>query len=52
MSAIFAIRGGWGCARILPLLDWDTIRRNPKVVTGYSDVTAPPLRPAGAQPAS
>jgi muramoyltetrapeptide carboxypeptidase len=39
VSAIFAIRGGWGCARILPLLDWDTIRRNPKVVTGYSDVT-------------
>jgi len=40
VSGIFAIRGGWGCARILPLLDWDTIRRNPKVVTGYSDVTA------------
>jgi len=39
VSAIFAIRGGWGCARILPLLDWDMIRRNPKVVTGYSDVT-------------
>jgi muramoyltetrapeptide carboxypeptidase len=39
VSAIFAIRGGWGCARILPLLDWDAIRRNPKVVTGYSDVT-------------
>lgn len=40
VSAIFAIRGGWGCARILPHLDWDTIRRNPKVVTGYSDITA------------
>ena len=39
VSAIFAIRGGWGCARILPLLDWDAVRRNPKVVTGYSDVT-------------
>ena len=39
VSAIFAIRGGWGCARILPLLDWDKVRRNPKVVTGYSDVT-------------
>jgi muramoyltetrapeptide carboxypeptidase len=39
VSAIFAIRGGWGCARILPYLDWDRIRRNPKVVAGYSDVT-------------
>jgi muramoyltetrapeptide carboxypeptidase len=39
VSAIFAIRGGWGCARILPLLDWETIRRNPKVVMGYSDLT-------------
>jgi muramoyltetrapeptide carboxypeptidase len=40
VSAIFAIRGGWGCARILPLLDWDVIRRHPKVLTGYSDITA------------
>ena len=39
VSAVFAIRGGWGCARILPYLDWDSIRRNPKVVAGYSDVT-------------
>jgi muramoyltetrapeptide carboxypeptidase len=39
VSAIFAIRGGWGCARILPLVDWDAVRRNPKVVTGYSDLT-------------
>ncbi len=39
VSAIFAIRGGWGSARILPLLDWDRVRRNPKVVTGFSDVT-------------
>jgi len=40
VSAIFAIRGGWGCARVLPYLDWPAIRRNPKVVTGYSDITA------------
>jgi muramoyltetrapeptide carboxypeptidase len=39
VKAIFAIRGGWGCARILPLVDWDAVRRNPKVVTGYSDLT-------------
>lgn len=33
-------RGGWGSARVLPHLDLDTIRSNPKVLVGYSDVTA------------
>ncbi|MEM7502593.1 MAG: LD-carboxypeptidase [Pseudomonadota bacterium] len=36
---IFA-RGGWGSARVLPLLDFDIIARNPKVLLGYSDATA------------
>lgn len=36
---IFA-RGGWGSARILPLLDFDAIANNPKVLLGYSDATA------------
>ncbi|MDE1918748.1 MAG: LD-carboxypeptidase [Sphingomonadales bacterium] len=40
VRAIFAIRGGWGSARLLPLLDWDLIRANPKLVVGSSDVTA------------
>jgi len=40
IRAILAIRGGWGCARILPLLDYDRIRSNPKIIVGYSDVTA------------
>ena len=40
VAAVHAIRGGWGSARLLPYLDFDTIRRNPKVVIGYSDVTA------------
>ena len=40
IDGVFAIRGGWGCARILPLLDYDTIARNPKVLMGYSDITA------------
>jgi muramoyltetrapeptide carboxypeptidase len=40
VSGIVAVRGGWGCARILPLLDFETIRRNPKVLIGYSDITA------------
>lgn len=40
VRAVFAVRGGWGGARILPLLDWKTIRANPKLLIGFSDVTA------------
>ena len=40
IAGIHAIRGGWGSARVLPYLDFDTIRRNPKVLIGYSDITA------------
>jgi len=40
VKGVFAVRGGWGCARILPHLDYDLIRRNPKVLVGYSDITA------------
>ena len=32
--------GGWGSARVLPLLDFDLIRANPRVLAGFSDVTA------------
>jgi muramoyltetrapeptide carboxypeptidase len=40
VSGIVALRGGWGSARLLPLLDYDVIRANPKVLLGYSDITA------------
>ena len=40
VRAIFAVRGGWGSARILPYLDWKTIRANPKLLIGFSDITA------------
>lgn len=40
VDAVFAFHGGWGTARILPLLDYDAIRQNPKIVLGYSDITA------------
>src|SRR3954468_3879555 len=40
VAAVHAIRGGWGSARLLPYLDYETIRRNPKVLIGYSDITA------------
>jgi muramoyltetrapeptide carboxypeptidase len=40
VAAIHPIRGGWGSGRVLPYLDFDVIRRNPKVLLGYSDITA------------
>ncbi len=40
IHAIFAVRGGWGSARILPHLDWAAIRANPKLLVGFSDITA------------
>jgi muramoyltetrapeptide carboxypeptidase len=40
VQAIFTGMGGWGCGRILPLLNYDTIRNNPKIIMGFSDITA------------
>ena len=35
----FVLRGGFGLTRILDRLDYEALRRDPKVVAGYSDVT-------------
>lgn len=40
IRAVFSISGGYGCARLLPLLDWKAIRASPKLLIGYSDITA------------
>jgi muramoyltetrapeptide carboxypeptidase len=40
VKAIVAATGGYGAARILPYLDPDVFRRNPKLFVGYSDITA------------
>ena len=40
VKAVVAIRGGWGSSRVLPYLDFDAIARNPKILIGYSDITA------------
>jgi muramoyltetrapeptide carboxypeptidase len=39
VRAVLAQGGGWGCNRLLPLLDYELIRKNPKIVMGFSDVT-------------
>ncbi|MCB0568257.1 MAG: LD-carboxypeptidase [Phaeodactylibacter sp.] len=40
VAGIWCARGGYGCSRLLPGIDYDLIRNNPKALIGYSDVTA------------
>ena len=40
VRAIICMRGGYGAARLLPLLDFRAIRANPKIFLGYSDITS------------
>lgn len=40
IKAVVCIRGGSGAARILPLIDYQLIKKNPKPILGYSDITA------------
>ena len=40
VRGIWAVRGGYGSIRILPLLDYEVIRQHPRVLIGYSDITA------------
>lgn len=40
IKGIFCLRGGYGTTRILPMLDFDMIKNNPKVFIGYSDISS------------
>lgn len=40
VDAVFAIRGGYGSAQLLDGIDYDLLRRNPKIFLGFSDITA------------
>lgn len=40
VKAIFPARGGYGLTRILDRLDYASLRSSPKIITGYSDITA------------
>ncbi len=40
IAGIVCYTGGWGSPRVLPYLDYDLIARKPKVLVGYSDITA------------
>ncbi len=39
VKAIFGARGGYGCGRLLPLIDFAAIARTPKIFLGFSDAT-------------
>lgn len=40
VDAVVCMRGGYGVARMLDRVDFDVIRANPKILLGYSDITA------------
>lgn len=40
IDAIICARGGYGGNRVTPLLHYELIRNNPKILVGYSDITA------------
>jgi muramoyltetrapeptide carboxypeptidase len=40
VNAVFCARGGYGASRLLPLLNYETIQSHPKIILGYSDITA------------
>lgn len=39
VKAIFCASGGYGTARIAPYIDFDLVKKNPKIFWGYSDIT-------------
>lgn len=39
VQGVFPVQGGWGSMRVLPYIDFEMIRKNPKVFIGFSDIT-------------
>lgn len=40
IKGIICLRGGYGTIRILNMLDYEMIKKNPKIFVGFSDITA------------
>lgn len=40
IDAVWCLRGGYGAMRLLEGIDYDALRRRPKAIIGYSDITA------------
>ncbi len=39
IDAVFCLRGGYGCLRLLSLIDFDRIKKHKKILLGFSDIT-------------
>jgi len=40
IKAIFFVKGGWGCGRVLDKIDYQQLKTNPKIILGFSDMTS------------
>ncbi|GAB1475475.1 LD-carboxypeptidase [Bacillota bacterium] len=40
IDAVFVTQGGYGSAQIIRLIDFEVVRKNPKIFTGFSDITS------------
>jgi muramoyltetrapeptide carboxypeptidase len=40
VAGLLTVIGGYNCNQLLPHIDWELVRANPKVLCGYSDITA------------
>ncbi len=40
VDAVLCLRGGYGCVRLLDRIDIELLSRHPKLLIGYSDITA------------
>ena len=40
IKGIFCLRGGYGTTRLLPMLDFEMVKSNPKIFIGYSDISS------------
>jgi muramoyltetrapeptide carboxypeptidase len=40
IDGVWCLRGGYGAVRLVDRIEWDALRKNPKPVLGYSDITA------------
>lgn len=40
VKAIFALRGGYGTPRLLPWIEYRALKQRPKIISGFSDITA------------
>lgn len=40
IDAVFVTQGGYGSAQIIPLIDFEAVSKNPKIFTGFSDITS------------